>query len=276
MTKYTWSQAEKSRTLNSRISLAMPNQLIHDHCAIIRKSHHIPENDIDALIWLHCRQEALVDLVWHIANSVAPLQPIRVLDLGCGVGGTLSRLLSLDEYSDKLELVGVTESEEQVATAERILPDVTWLVGDMLTFPALPLNWFHLIIAIESTEQLDDLGLASFMARAAKLLMQDGILIVVAHTRISNTPPDTKDELNQHFNVKLASLDAYEEAASNADLAILGTIDLTSIATSYWKIRYSRAIFCENGGLEETMYTMLEGNQAAYKLLVWWLKPPVV
>lgn len=263
-------QAQTHRALNSRLSLAMPNQLIHDHCAMIKKDDHVPENDMDALVWLHRRQEALVDFVWHIANYTAPIQPGRVLDLGCGAGGTLSRILSLNEYSDKLELVGLTESEEQVASAAKMLPDITWLAGNMLTFPALPLNWFHLIIAIESTGQLDDLELKSFMARAGKLLTLEGILAVVAHTRIDNTsPPNPNDQLNQHFQMKLASLETYEMAAANVGLATLGIVDLTSLATSYWKARYSRPIFCENGGLEEVMHTMLDGNRASYTLYIW-------
>lgn len=263
-------QAQTHRALNSRLSLAVPNQLIHDHCAMIKRDDHVPENDIDALVWLHRRQEALVDFVWYIANYTALIQPVRVLDLGCGAGGTLSRILSLNEYSDKLELVGLTESEVQVTSAAKMLPDVTWLAGDMLTFPALPLNWFHLIIAIESTERLNKKGLESFMARAGKLLTQEGILTVVAHTRIDNTsPPDTNDQLNQQIEMKLASFETYEMAAADVGLATLGTIDLTSLATLYWKTRYSRAIFCESGGLEEAMFTMLDGNRASYKLYLW-------
>lgn len=273
MNEGKWSKVEKSRALNTRISLAVPNELIHDHCALTRGNDHIPDSDIEALIWLHRRKEALVDLVWHVADKAALPQPIRILDLGCGVGGTLSRILTLAEQANKLELVGLTESEEQIAIAEKMQPGITWLAGDLLTFPALPVNWFHLIIAIESTEYLGDKGLELFMARARDLLVPDGVLIIVAHSWMDDIPPPSgmRNRIDQHLDMKISTLNAYKTAAANVGLAPLTMIDLTAIATWYWKIRYHRTGFRENssGWFEEAMYATLVRNQACYKLLVW-------
>ena len=80
-----------------------------------------------AQFWDQRRRPAL-DLIARLRLDPAPQ---RILDLGCGPG-TVTTLLA-DRWPDA-QIVGVDSSPTMLADARALLPDVTWVEGDLTTF----------------------------------------------------------------------------------------------------------------------------------------------
>ncbi len=60
------------------------------------------------------------------AGFVADLDPVSVLDAGCGTGRVARELARRG-----IEVVGVDVDESMIATARRLAPDLTWLGADL-------------------------------------------------------------------------------------------------------------------------------------------------
>ena len=80
-----------------------------------------------AQFWDQRRRPAL-DLIARLRPDPAPR---RILDLGCGPG-TVTTLLA-DRWPDA-EIVGVDSSTAMLADARGLLPDITWVEGDLTTY----------------------------------------------------------------------------------------------------------------------------------------------
>jgi trans-aconitate 2-methyltransferase len=74
------------------------------------------------------RRRPALDLIARLPQEPAPR---RILDLGCGPG-TVTTLLA-DRWPDA-EIVGVDSSTEMLADARALLPDVTWVEGDLTAY----------------------------------------------------------------------------------------------------------------------------------------------
>ena len=115
-----------------------------------------------------------------LACQAAPGQtaPLRVLDIGCGVGGSLFYLRGA--VGPALEGVGVTISPRQVEMARRQarfrgVDGVSFLAADFSTLSVLPP--FLCAFAIESFVHFGSPG--SFFSAAARALEPAGRLVVV-------------------------------------------------------------------------------------------------
>jgi trans-aconitate 2-methyltransferase len=80
-----------------------------------------------AQFWDQRRRPAL-DLIARLRPEAAPR---RILDLGCGPG-TVTTLLA-DRWPDA-EIVGVDSSPAMLDDARDLLPEVTWVEGDLATY----------------------------------------------------------------------------------------------------------------------------------------------
>ena len=60
------------------------------------------------------------------ADFVADLDPVSVLDAGCGTGR-----VALELARRGVEVVGVDLDESMIATARRLAPDLSWTLADM-------------------------------------------------------------------------------------------------------------------------------------------------
>lgn len=124
-----------------------------------------------ALHYLHDELAAMI-------NRHIPTGPVQLLDLGCGVGGTLFYLAR--QHGERLRGVGVSISPTQVALARRTARTMgldqqcRFLEADYL---ALPLRQhFDIAVAIESLVHAPDLPLV--FQQAAAILKPGGRLIV--------------------------------------------------------------------------------------------------
>ena len=112
------------------------------------------------------------------AEAALGSRPLRVVDLGCGVGGTVFHLA---ERWPEAELCGITLSAEQVRLAEAharargVAERCQFLRSDFLLPTTLPRA--DLVIAVESHVHAPDA--AAFLAAAMRHLQPGGVLVLV-------------------------------------------------------------------------------------------------
>ncbi len=116
---------------------------------------------------------AQVKLIEKILEQLNITQDSKILDAGCGMGG--SSLYLHEKYN--AEVTGITLSPRQAAIAtqqaqKRHFKDLTFLVEDALSMPSLPNNAFDLVWSLESCEQMFDKAL--FIQQAFRVLKPGG------------------------------------------------------------------------------------------------------
>lgn len=124
---------------------------------------------------------------------------IKILDLGCGIGGS-SRFLAkkLKESGKAVKTVGVTLSREQVKRASELTgaaglsSDCSFQVADALNLPFED-NYFDIVWSLESGEHMPDKQ--KFIAEAHRVLKPAGkIMVATWCTKLSSalTSQETK------------------------------------------------------------------------------------
>lgn len=107
----------------------------------------------------------------NLSNLISLLKPRKVLEVGCGDGGTLHGLVQLD-----IDCVGLDVSQY---ARERALPDVRDLivVGDLLqkrhAFPDV-----DTLCGFDIFEHLNPNKLPQYLGACAKILPDDGLLLI--------------------------------------------------------------------------------------------------
>jgi SAM-dependent methyltransferase len=239
----------------------------------VRHEASVPNDADEALAWLYRAEEALCDLIWHVIAGLSRRRPHRLLDVGCGEGGTAVRFFELAQ-DPTLEVVGVTLSERQQQIAVRNCPPGEFVLGDILTVE-LPRR-FDVAYAIESTEYLGSAGLARFMERMNEWLIPEGLLVVVAGCRSPTLPPD--DPLiwafDAHYRTRLASSGDYRRLAAQSELQVAADINLGPATLTYWRTRRDQPVLhnSEDGAIEALIVRALEAGVGEYHLWAWYRK----
>lgn len=100
----------------------------------------------------------------------------RVGDLGCGPGQATRFLF--DAGLD--EIIGIDLSPKMVEQAQKLNPDLTYKVGDMLRI-AFRKNSFRALVALYSIVHFDDKQVDTFLKEAFRILKPDGQLLLSFH-----------------------------------------------------------------------------------------------
>jgi SAM-dependent methyltransferase len=255
--------------LNARSSdtLARP---AHHHAGIVRIDETVPDDTETALVWLYRAEESLCDLLWHVIASLSQHRPQRLLDLGCGEGGTVVRFY---ELSPNLEIVGITLSEKQSEIAKRNCPPGQFVTGDMLTVEP-PAQCFDVVYAIESTEYLGSPGLACLMERASKWVIPDGLLVVIAGSRSPSLFPDDPVvwAFDAHYKTRLSSSNDYRRLAATCGFKMATELDLAPVTLPYWRARRDCLALrnSTDGAVEALIAQVLEDGRGEYHLWAWY------
>jgi SAM-dependent methyltransferase len=170
------------------------------------------------------------DLVLHQLDAVATPAPAHVLDLGCGVGGSLAYLAQ----QRPIRATGITLSPVQAALARKriaaldLAGRVRIIEGDYTALPR-DLATVDLAYAIESF--VHGPSPARFLSEAARVLGPDGVLVICDDFRTGQGGRQAARTLTQfihgwHVNALLTPSELQEHAA-HAGFVHVATADLT-------------------------------------------------
>ncbi len=199
-------------------------------------------------LWLTGRETAAaaVDALGdHVGAALAVRPGARLVDIGCGYGGTARRLAA----ALGAEVTGLTLSAVQAAHAPPH-PGVTLLVCDWLA-NGLPDAAFDAAYAIESTEHMADKP--AMLAEAARVLRPGGRLVVCAWlARDDATPWQVRHLLEpicrEGAMPSLGSREDYAGWAAAAGLDAVAYEDLSARVARTWTIcagRFLRAMLTD-------------------------------
>lgn len=183
--------------------------------------------------------EAQINLLDHCARLSGVRQGLRVLDVGCGHGGTCVYLAR--RYACHTR--GITLSPKQALRAKKNAQHAgvevltRFLVGDVETL-VFPENVVDLVWTMESSEHFRDKS--EYFRRAALALRPGGRLLLTAWTGSMHNPR-VSAVANAFLCPSLQSADAYQRQIERAGLRIRGHEEITGQVIRTWEICLERS-----------------------------------
>lgn len=127
----------------------------------------------EVLLWVHERERVLADELRRAGRD--DLDGVRILDVGCGGGGTLARLVSLGLRP--ADAAGIDLRPEAIETARRLLPAGDFRVGDAARLP-YPDGAFDLALQTTALSSMPDAGSRLAAAREMLRVTAPGGLVI--------------------------------------------------------------------------------------------------
>lgn len=218
------------------------------------------------------RRQAQIDLIeellgWAgVPSNQALCEPYRILDVGCGIGGSTLYLtekfgsiaqnnLKSDGGVDRVTATGITLSPVQANRAiERakiagLESNVNFLVADALNMP-FPDESFDLVWSLESGEHMPDK--IKFLQECCRVLKPGGTLILATwcHRPLGETAGELTDaerkELAEIYRVYalpyVISLPEYEEIVRSLPFTSIRTADWSKAVAPFWDVVIDSAL----------------------------------
>jgi SAM-dependent methyltransferase len=274
VTQFYDKRVNNQADLNTRLAQAA-SRPPHHHTGIIREDDAVPEDKVEARVWLYTSETKLCDFLWQVIVGLNRRVPHDLLDLGCGEGGTALRF---SELCSEIEITGISLSEQQISMAQNIYPRGRFIFGDMLTTDVPKL--FDVVYSIEATEYLGLNGLEVFMRRAYAWLKPSGMLAVVAGSftskrldvdSLSSNLSEVK-AFNSHYQTSLSASDDYRRLANEAGFSLAADINLGPVTIPYWRSRRDHPDLrnSKDGDIEALILRGLEDGLAEFHLWAWY------
>jgi MPBQ/MSBQ methyltransferase len=179
---------------------------------------------------------------WSGVSSLPDNEHIRVLDIGCGIGGT-SRTIALMKLN--WTVTGISISPAQIERAsklamERNIMNVDFRCCDAMNMP-FPDNSFDVVWSCESAEHMPDKK--AFIKECIRVLKPEGRFVLATWCqRDDREVPFTsieKEKLEflykEWCHPKFDSLEAYTEMTQEACLSQVRTTDWTEETLPAWR-----------------------------------------
>ena len=188
---------------------------------------------------LDAAQQAKKD---HIAAKLLLEPGMRVLDIGCGWGGTAITLAR--DYG--AQVVGVTLSQEQKTYAERRIADagLTDRIEIRLTDYRDVAETFDRIVVVGMIEHVGQPQYDSFFQTMQRNLAPDGIALL--HTIGRSTPPNTTAPWIGKYIFPGSHIPSLSELATATERAELVITDI-----EVWRLHYARTLRAWRARFEE-------------------------
>lgn len=136
-----------------------------------RHRYHLPDQFVwDEADWARIDFDGYTTM----ALGLLPAPPGRVLDVGCGPGLTVRRLLEAG-----YEVTGIDYNERAVAFAELLVPGAAFVQGDIRELAELQLPpGYDAAVCIEVLEHVPPQGRPPVIEGIRSLLAEDGVLVL--------------------------------------------------------------------------------------------------
>jgi len=174
-------------------------------------------------------EQAQADKKAHIAAKLALKPGLRVLDIGCGWGGTA---LYLNRVAD-VDVLGVTLSEEQLKVARRRAEEAG--VADRVKFELIDYRdvqgQFDRIVSIGMFEHVGPPHYATFFRKCRSLLKEDGVMLL--HTIGRMGKPGTTDAFTTKYIFPGGYNPALSEVISASEKVKLIASDIETLRLHY-------------------------------------------
>ncbi len=232
------------------------------------------------------RRQAQIDLIeelldWAgVPTAGALSEPYRILDVGCGIGGStlyltekfgsiaqnnlksddgvdrdFSRSSEPNQTGDRVTATGITLSPVQANRAKErakiagLESNVNFLVADALNMP-FPDESFDLVWSLESGEHMPDK--IQFLQECCRVLKPGGTLILATwcHRPLGETAGELTDaerkELAEIYRVYalpyVISLPEYEEIVRSLPLTSIRSADWSKAVAPFWDVVIDSAL----------------------------------
>lgn len=197
------------------------------------------------------RRQAQIDLIEELLKWSQVQQAQKVLDVGCGIGG--SSLYLAEKF--QAHVTGITLSPVQAARAtERaqtagLSQKAQFQVADALNMPFADAT-FDFVWSLESGEHMPDK--VKFMQECYRVLKPGGKLLMVTWCHrptdgvAGELTPDERKHLEEIYQVYclpyVISLPEYEAIAHNLGLQNIRTADWSTAVAPFWNVVIDSAL----------------------------------
>ncbi|MBD2181308.1 methyltransferase domain-containing protein [Planktothrix sp. FACHB-1355] len=191
------------------------------------------------------RRQAQIDLIEELLSWAGVQQADRILDVGCGIGGStlyLAEKFNASAWGITLSPVQAARAKER-ALAAGLSARTDFQVADALNMPFADAS-FDFVWALESGEHMPDKE--KFMQECDRVLKPGGTFLMVTWCHRPATPPNaplTPDEqkhLEEIYRVYclpyVISLPEYEAIARNLSFQNIRTADWSKAVAPFWDI----------------------------------------
>ncbi|RYD41543.1 MAG: class I SAM-dependent methyltransferase [Sphingomonadales bacterium] len=169
----------------------------------------------------------------HIAAKLALAPGQRILDIGCGWGGMAITLAKLE----KVELLGITLSEEQLALAQQraeaagVADRVKFELIDYRDLAAREAGQFDRIVSVGMFEHVGAPNFDSFFRAAANLMTADGVMLL--HTIGRFGRPGATDAFTRKYIFPGGYIPALSETLAASEKSRLIATDIETLRLHY-------------------------------------------
>ncbi|GBC92254.1 Phthiotriol/phenolphthiotriol dimycocerosates methyltransferase [bacterium HR15] len=131
--------------------------------------------DIGAFYLLTSRDRYMIRILRTFLTPTRTLQEIRILDVGCGDGSVLRRLVLLGARPENL--CGIDLLEEHIQHAQQVSPNIRFIVGSAEILPFEDESWDLVLMFMIMSSILDSEMQHRVAAEVMRVLKPDGAIL---------------------------------------------------------------------------------------------------